>query len=343
MKLIAFTVKGLEDFAIAEIIRAFPDARIITKESKCIIFDPKEKFENKISNLKIVDDICFWAYEFPLSQLSEEFLFNSISRINFHSYVRLIQKYRAVSPKSFSLTVSLPAVSNLKAPRLKSSLGKRLAKNLGMRFTEKDHENFDIRIFKGEEKVIIGVRITSGSLHHRKYKEKSKKGSLRPTIAAAMVDFATEGKKGKLLDPFCGSGTILAEAFTKGIDVYGSDTDKGSVNYTKRNLENLGFFQFHKVTNQSASSLNFQNNMFDFIVSNIPWGKQVEFREGEQELSKSISSIKRVIKDHATIVFLTLDPNLVVDTFKKIFDNPRVEQIKISFVGQQPTILRLKI
>lgn len=63
-----------------------------------------------------------------------------------------------------------------------------------------------------------------------------KKGMLPPKLARIMVNLATRNQQGTLLDPFCGTGTILMEAMLLGHPVIGSDNDQKAVDGTKSNL-----------------------------------------------------------------------------------------------------------
>ena len=63
-----------------------------------------------------------------------------------------------------------------------------------------------------------------------------KRGMLPPKIARLMVNLATGGENGVLLDPFCGTGTILMEAMLLGNQVVGSDNDSSAIAGTKRNI-----------------------------------------------------------------------------------------------------------
>jgi len=71
----------------------------------------------------------------------------------------------------------------------------------------------------------------------------AKIGMLPPKIARMMVNLARMSPGETLLDPFCGSGTVLQEAALLGIDrLLGSDRDKKAVERTRINLEWLGNF-----------------------------------------------------------------------------------------------------
>ena len=60
--------------------------------------------------------------------------------------------------------------------------------------------------------------------------------SLHPRLARACINL-TGLTKGKLLDPFCGSGGILMEAGLMGFNVIGYDIDKAQIDRAKINLK----------------------------------------------------------------------------------------------------------
>lgn len=76
-------------------------------------------------------------------------------------------------------------------------------------------------------------------------------GMLPPKLAQIMINLAigppAQDPHGRhILDPFCGTGTVLQEALLKGYCVHGSDLSQKMVDYT---IENLGWLQqTHKHT-----------------------------------------------------------------------------------------------
>jgi len=60
--------------------------------------------------------------------------------------------------------------------------------------------------------------------------------SLSSRLARLLVNISGVSKGQVLLDPFCGSGTILGETLLKGADCIGVDRNHGSVERTKENL-----------------------------------------------------------------------------------------------------------
>lgn len=65
----------------------------------------------------------------------------------------------------------------------------------------------------------------------------AKVGMLPPKLARLMINLARADKSKPLLDPFCGSGTVLQEAALLGYqNIWGSDIDPKGISRTKANL-----------------------------------------------------------------------------------------------------------
>lgn len=61
-------------------------------------------------------------------------------------------------------------------------------------------------------KATISLDTSGGSLHRRGYRRETVEAPIQETVAAAMIRFSEWDGKEPLLDPMCGSGTILCEA-----------------------------------------------------------------------------------------------------------------------------------
>ncbi len=342
MTYIAFTVKGLENISEKEILRELPGAQILKKESKAILFS----FEGEIqetTKLTTVDDICFFIKEFEsYNRFRNNDLAELITKIDFSRSIARLSEFRNINANQFSLTVSLPGLENLNTLSFKDLLSKELTKNNNWKYLEKDHENFDIRIFRGEKSIFVGVRITKKSLHEREYKSNYKRGSLRPTVAAALVEVATNGTTGNLVDNFCGSGTVLCEAFIKGNQIFGGDIDGSSVTITKENLKNLEFADFENIKQLDAGRTDWGTGKFDFVVSNLPWGKQVEIGSVSELFKASLNEYKRILKPDGKLVLLAKQNEMLLSFINQIFPGAKVESFSISMVGQQPWVVKVE-
>ncbi|MDP0009539.1 bifunctional 23S rRNA (guanine(2069)-N(7))-methyltransferase RlmK/23S rRNA (guanine(2445)-N(2))-methyltransferase RlmL [Glaesserella parasuis] len=72
----------------------------------------------------------------------------------------------------------------------------------------------DIRLhaYLNREELIISLDLSGEALHMRGYREETRKAPLRETLAAAIVLRSGWQKGTPLVDPMCGSGTLLIEA-----------------------------------------------------------------------------------------------------------------------------------
>ncbi|MDB5162233.1 MAG: hypothetical protein JWM52_741 [Candidatus Saccharibacteria bacterium] len=61
-------------------------------------------------------------------------------------------------------------------------------------------------------------------------------GMLPPKLAQIMINLASI-EKGRILDPFCGTGVILQEGLLMGYDVFGTDLSEKMVGYTEANIK----------------------------------------------------------------------------------------------------------
>ena len=78
-----------------------------------------------------------------------------------------------------------------------------------------DTENPDLGIHLSirQDQAFISLDTSGGSLHRRGYRVQSVAAPLQETLAAALVRISGWQGERPLVDPMCGSGTIVAEAF----------------------------------------------------------------------------------------------------------------------------------
>jgi putative N6-adenine-specific DNA methylase len=66
-----------------------------------------------------------------------------------------------------------------------------------------------------DNRAVISLDTSAGSLHRRGYRDESVKAPMIETLAAAIIQHSGWDGSVPLCDPFCGSGTLLCEAFMK--------------------------------------------------------------------------------------------------------------------------------
>lgn len=102
----------------------------------------------------------------------------------------------------------------------------------------------EVVMVAGNQKLFIGKTLTVqnyedyGRRDYQRPARDERVGMLPPKVAQAMINMAGPLKPLDLiLDPFCGSGTILQESIFLGFKAIGSDLDQHMVENSEKNLE----------------------------------------------------------------------------------------------------------
>jgi predicted RNA methylase len=154
----------------------------------------------------------------------------------------------------------------------------------------------------GPGRVRLGVRLTDKQMRQRSGREAERPGALRPVVAAAMLRLAelSAGMSRPLLDPCCGSGTIVREALDAGLDVVGADLDPGAIETARANLP-----QTTRLVVADARALPFRSGFAAAVVSNLPFGRRFPVEQPAVWLRRAFSEFERVAAAGGAIVVLT--------------------------------------
>jgi len=327
--------KGLEQVTEDEISR-LSEVTFIEKGDKRIIFET-EIDPNLLVNLRTVDDIGILVGKITKVTNVRQIL-DFLEKTNREVFQAEIKKFRVISD-DISLTVS-SARSSINSKELVQEVAAFIKENWALSFVEFEHGNFDLKIFIDGTVVFFSIRLTERSLHNRRYKSASLPGSLKPTVAAAMLQLATKFTvNNKIVDNFCGSGTMLCESVLSGNIVYGGDINAESVHVTKKNLENLRYEANANIKALDATSSGWQGKFFDTAISNLPWDKQIKIDSITELYEGTLREYSRILTSQGTLCALVGKPDLFVKYAKKYFPDKSVLQIKIGLLGQTPTIV----
>jgi 23S rRNA G2445 N2-methylase RlmL len=337
MKYIAFVTKGLEQIATDEIRACDSQAVIEAVGDKRVIFSSSAPIA-ALTTLRTVDDLCLLiASHAPVETLDDVLAAYQTWELQLPRELIATQR---VLKDTFSITTTIVGAQYLVAPQLIEALSTRITLQHGWSYTALDHSNFDLRVFIDRTTALIALRLTAHSLMHRSYKRQSKPGSLRPTVAAAMVRLATQRHSGlTVVDNFCGSGTILCEAAAAGHTIAGGDIDHESVAISRFNLERLGVAPTAQVRQLDARKTSWRNASFDCAVSNLPWSKQIAVTSITGLFDATLKEYARIVKPGGVMCTLVPKPELLLKYARKHLPGCHITTRPVSFTGQAPTIV----
>lgn len=173
-----------------------------------------------------------------------------------------------------------------------------------------DLEGFEVevRLDLAPERAWLSVELQREALDARFRRARPLRSALKPSVAAGLVRLAgLPGGGGSLLDPTCGSGTILFEAHAADPDcaLFGSDWDAETVATARASLSDHGVPA--RVEPADARELaSAWGRRFDAVAFNPPYGLQVGRRARMDRLySEVLRSVEAVLGEGGRVVVLT--------------------------------------
>lgn len=144
------------------------------------------------------------------------------------------------------------------------------------------HYSVHIQVDAVGRRCLVGVRWSERELGLRFERVYNQRVALKPPVARAMLRLARTGCEdapAAVLDPFCGTGTVLLEAremFPSAL-LLGADAREACAEGTRRNLEAAGCVEGVRVTRGDARELaqQYDRASIDLIAANPPYGHRL--------------------------------------------------------------------
>lgn len=183
------------------------------------------------------------------------------------------------------------------------------------RWTAREPADVEVWAFLFEGRALVGLRLTDSSFRQRRYKRDERPGSLRPTLAAAVVLAARPTNDEVVLDPMCGVGTLLLEYGSSFPEarLIGGDRDRDALALAESNAQRAGLslelHQWNATTDTPFTSLRGQVSL---ILCNLPFGKQFGANEDLLILYRRVLQVWRgLLRPEGRMILLTSRPKLI--------------------------------
>ncbi|WKZ69672.1 MAG: THUMP domain-containing protein [Melioribacteraceae bacterium] len=159
--------------------------------------------------------------------------------------------------------------SKFAALKLKDAIVDRFRNTQGKR-PNVDTRNPDVwfNLFIENNHAVISLDTSGGSLHRRGYRKESVEAPMIETLAASLLKISGWNGTTDLYDPFCGSGTILCEAY---LHVTNTPT---SINRKKFGFEKLPDFNSKLWKEVKAEALDNIKEIRDGLISGSDVSKE---------------------------------------------------------------------
>lgn len=157
-------------------------------------------------NLRTAERILIKMAEF--SATSFEALFDQTESIDWASLIPKDGKMHVVGKSVKSKLYSVPDCQSI----VKKAIIKSMSKSYGIDQFDEDGPVYKIEVALLKDIVTLSIDTSGAGLHKRGYRTQAGAAPLKETLAAALVMMSRWKFTQPLIDPFCGSGTILIEA-----------------------------------------------------------------------------------------------------------------------------------
>ena len=164
--------------------------------------------------LRTAERVLLSVGEFEARSFEE--LYQGIKALPWEEYIP--KNGRFWVKKAGSVKSKLFSASDIQSI-VKKAMVDRLSGKYGITQFPEDGEAYPVRIFINKDLVSVYLDSTGESLHKRGYRKKQGEAPMAENLAAALILLSPWRMDRILLDPFCGSGTILIEAAMIGMDM----------------------------------------------------------------------------------------------------------------------------
>ncbi|WP_407934012.1 methyltransferase domain-containing protein [Halocatena halophila] len=247
---------------------------------------------------------------------------SAIDRVETLAYTRRASKLLGQTSASIDAAESVLAAEQIdrqgtvavRARDVRSTAGvdtQRAERQLGAILVDRgyavdlDAPDHELRVLFSDDSCLLGWfdRSSVRDFGERKPTDRPffQPGSMEPLLARALVNIAGAAPGQRILDPMCGTGGLLIEGALCGATVVGLDVQHSMAAGTRKNVEWAADVNATTITG-SASDLPFEDDSFDGVVFDAPYGRQSKIvdderstdRDLERLVSQTLAEVRRI-------------------------------------------------
>ncbi len=289
---------------------------------------------------------------------SFEQLFESVYALPWEQYIPKEAEFpvnaKSVKSKLFSLS-DIQSIS-------KRAIVKRMTNAYKIEWFKETAEKYSIHVGILKDEVTVSIDTSGAGLHKRGYREKGNEAPLKETLAAGLLLVSKWQPKIHLIDPFCGSGTIVIEAaliakniapglkrsfdFEKwswfdqtvgqkvrrlaqesikndlDIQIEGYDIDKRSVFIARKNAELAGVEDIVHFQVRDVKDFS-TKNQYGYLICNPPYGERLNELEEVKKLYTLMGKIFEPYKTWSKYIITSYED------FEKVYGSKSTKNRKL--------------
>lgn len=342
--LIATTTFGIEAITAKE-LRTLGYEDVKTETSK--VYFTGDEMDIAIANIHVrtADRILIKMAQFEAKSFEE--LFQGTKKVNWSKLIPKNGVMHVVGKSVKSTLYSVPDCQSI----VKKAIIDSMSESYGINQFTEDGPVYKIEVAILKDVVTLSIDTSGPGLHKRGYRELAGMAPLKETLAASMVLLSRWQDTYQLIDPFCGSGTILIEAAMimlniapglrrkfvceewpsmpdhifnqvregarrsikdKDIKLIGYDIDHRVLKVAKSNAIKAGVDKYIEFQERDFNDFS-SSKKYGFIITNPPYGERLGEKREVEALCTTFGYYKRKYEDWDFNILTS------VEGFEKIF------------------------
>jgi len=205
-KIVAQTLHGLEEVLREELLKL--GARDLERHNRAVSFTGDLGFVYK-ANLCLRTALRILIPIQTFEARSPEEVYMTLREVDWETFLDVNDTFMF----RVSLNSTLFPHSQYVAQKAKDAVVDRFRDKYGVRpSVDTEDPTLRIHLHINQDRCTVSLDSSGGSLHHRGYRTETNAAPLNEVLAAGMVLLSGWNKRSPLVDPMCGSGTLLVEA-----------------------------------------------------------------------------------------------------------------------------------